>query len=273
MLNLKGDMSFPPGYTPASPDEPRETPEPSPYLGPPPQAVALSADDAPAYDWPAEPPPRKRVLKRIGHLGVELVQTLILAALLFLAVRAMAQNFRVEGSSMEPGLHNGQYLLVNKAIYFKVNLKTLSKYVPFIHPGDNPEHFIFRAPHRGDVVVFRFPRDPNRDFIKRIIGVPGDTVQVDNGAVVVNGVRLSEPYVLNDTGRTEEKAQTVPPHQYFVLGDNRNNSSDSRSWGFVPEKNIIGQAMVSYWPLDKLGGVGNKHISLTIGSLPIPAWW
>jgi signal peptidase I len=198
------------------------------------------------------------------------VQTLVLAGLLFLAVRAMAQNFRVEGSSMEPGLHNGQYLLVNKAIYFKMNLQKLSEYLPFVEPGANPEHFIFRGPQRGDVVVFRFPRDPHRDFIKRIIGVPGDTIEIANGAVMVNGGSLSEKYVLNDPARTDFERQVVPAGQYFVLGDNRNNSSDSRSWGFVPEDNIIGQAMLSYWPLDQLGGVGNRHVSLGLVSVPVP---
>ena len=102
----------------------------------------------------------------------------MLAAVIFFAVRTLAQNFRVEGSSMEPGLHDGQYLLVNKAIFFKINLDRLSKYIPFIDPGDNPERFLFRAPQRGDVIVFRFPRDPSRDFIKRVIAVPGDTVEI-----------------------------------------------------------------------------------------------
>ena len=100
------------------------------------------------------------------RLGWELAQTLVLAALIFFAVRAVAQNFRVEGSSMEPSLHDGQYLLVNKALFFQINLQSLSKFIPFIDPGAEPRRFLFRAPQRGDVVVFRFPRDPERDFIK-----------------------------------------------------------------------------------------------------------
>jgi signal peptidase I len=203
----------------------------------------------------------------VGRATIELTQTLILAVLIFLAVRSMAQNFRVEGASMEPGLHNGQYLLVNKAVYFKLNLKTLDKFLPFIDPGDNPERFIFHGPERGDVIVFEYPEDRSRDFIKRVIGVPGDTVKVEEGQVYVNGVPLNEPYV-NEEHRSNMDEKIVPPNEYFVLGDNRGNSSDSRSWGFVPEENIIGRAMFTYWP--DLGGVGNHSINLGVIDLPLP---
>ena len=214
-------------------------------------------------------PPSGRAMRRARHVALEVLQTLVLAVLIFLAVRAIAQNFRVEGSSMEPGLHDGQYLLVNKAIYFKINLNTLGKYLPFIDGGDNPDRFLFRAPKRGDIVVFRFPRDPDRDFIKRIIGVPGDTVEVVDGAVFVNGVLLDESYI-NAESRSDFEKQVVPSGNYFVLGDNRGNSSDSRSWGFVPEQNIVGQAMFTYWPLGDLGGVGNRSINLGLITIPLP---
>jgi signal peptidase I len=181
----------------------------------------------------------------------------------------MAQNFRVEGSSMEPGLHNGQYLLVNKAIYFKVNFDTLSRYLPFVDAGNEPRRFLFHAPKRGDVIVFRYPRDPSRDFIKRVIGVPGDTVQIINGTVIVNEIALNEPYVTNKGSYNYEK-KTVPAKSYFVLGDNRTNSFDSHAWDFLPEENIIGQALLSYWPLEELGGVGNRSIHLGVVSVPLP---
>jgi signal peptidase I len=216
----------------------------------------ITSSDNPGREW-----------KRVGRATLELAQTLVLAVLIFLAVRSMAQNFRVEGASMEPGLHNGQYLLVNKAVYFKLNLKTLDKYLPFIHPGDNPERFIFHGPQRGDVIVFEFPEDRSRDFIKRVIGIPGDTVKVDEGTVYVNGVPLTEPYV-NEEHRSNMDEKVVPPGEYFVLGDNRGNSSDSRSWGFVPEENIIGRAMFTYWP--DLGGVGNRDINLGFIELHLP---
>jgi signal peptidase I len=169
-------------------------------------------------------PPRAARKKRRFHW--ELLQTLALAAIIFLVVRAAGQNFRVEGASMEPGLHNGQYVLVNKAIFFKVNLETLSKYVPFIEPGEQPQRFLFRSPRRGDVIVFRAPQDPSRDFVKRIIGVPGDSVEVKGGVVLVNGIALDEPYVTHPGG-SESRVKVVPPGEYFVMGDNRANSSDS----------------------------------------------
>jgi signal peptidase I len=213
-------------------------------------------------------PPSGQALRRVRRVGWELLQTLALAALIFFAVRAVAQNFRVDGSSMEPGLHDGQYLLVNKAIYFKINLEKLSKYLPFIDPGDKPQRFLFRAPRRGDIIVFRFPRDPNRDFIKRIIGVPGDRVRIAEGQVYVNGVALHEPYT--NPGRYNMDEKVVPNGAYFVLGDNRSNSFDSHVWDFLPEENIIGQAMLSYWPLENFGGVGNRRIDLGVVRLPLP---
>jgi signal peptidase I len=224
-------------------------------------------DEEQAYPEPATGDSRDQSLVRARRLGWELVQTLVLAALIFFAVRAMAQNFRVEGSSMEPGLHDGQYLLVNKAVYFRINLDTLGKYVPFVHGGDQPIRYLFRSPHRGDVVVFRFPRDPSRDFIKRVIGVPGDTVEVRGGRVVVNGKALTEDYITAPPNYDFDP-QVVPANSYFVLGDNRNNSFDSHSWGLVPEENIIGQAMFSYWPLSDLGGVGNRSLSAIGVHLP-----
>jgi signal peptidase I len=228
---------------------------------------------SPQYDsyslYEAEPPRVSQAGRRARRIGLELVQTLVLAFLIFFAVRTMAQNFKVEGSSMEPGLHDGQYLLVNKAIYFKINLKQLSKYLPFIHPGDHPERFLFRSPQRGDVVVFRFPQDPTRDFIKRVIAVPGDTVKVVSGTVYVNGVVLDEPYISAKPDYNYAE-QVVPNGGYFVLGDNRNNSYDSHVWNFVPEDNIIGQAMITYWPLSDFGGVGNRHINLGFVHIPLP---
>jgi signal peptidase I len=208
--------------------------------------------------------------RRFKRVAWELVQTLVLAALIFLLVRAVAQNFRVEGPSMEPGLHNGQYLLVNKAVYFKLSLGTLSKYIPFIDAHDGEEAFLFHGPQRGDVIVFRYPKDPDRDFIKRVIGVPGDSIRIDDaGTVFVNGEALKENYISDSSPRSLEE-QMVPPDSYFVLGDNRPNSSDSRNWGFVPEENIIGKAMLSYWPLSELGGVGNHSIDLGLITVPLP---
>src|SRR5712692_1186593 len=135
-------MSFPPSSIPP-PEESQAPVEVS--------SLAVGGPDPVLDAWNQAPPPAGQAWRRSRRIGWELVQTLLLAALIFFAVRSMAQNFRVEGSSMEPGLHDGQYLLVNKAVYFKVNLATLSKYVPFIHAGSTPQRFLFRAPKRGDV--------------------------------------------------------------------------------------------------------------------------
>ena len=282
-------MAFPPTHHQPTHDE--ETPVlPESHLVPSPpdndvQALADPEDRLPANpDVPAdytdgnvtldEPAPwtaedqarldelNERKRRRGRRLAMELVQTLVLATLIFFAVRTMAQNFKVEGSSMEPGLHDGQYLLVNKAIYFQVNLNTIGKFLPFIHVGDNPQHYLFHGPQRGDVIVFRYPADPSRDFIKRVIGVPGDSVEIVHGTLTINGQPVKEDYIPAGVYDMTTEKRVVPDGQYFVLGDNRNNSSDSRAWGYVPAQNIIGQAMFTYWPLDNLGGVGNRHLSL-----------
>jgi signal peptidase I len=195
---------------------------------------------------------------RLGRLARDLTETLILALLIFLAVRATVQNFRVEGSSMEGTLHDGQYLLINKAIYFKVNLGFLDL-LPFFDTGDDPYQYVFRPPRRGDVVVFRFPSEPSRDFIKRIIGEPGETVEIKDGLVFIDGRALKEPYITAPMHYTFGP-EKVPPKHYFVLGDNRNNSFDSHSWGMLTEENIIGQAWLSYLPFSSFGLVGNQQV-------------
>ncbi len=207
---------------------------------------------------------------RARRVGRELVETVILAILIFLAVKAVVQNFRVEGSSMEPSLHGEQYLLVNKAIYFRLDMDQVHKFLPFIPgDGDDRDRHLFRSPNRGDVIVFKFPGDTDRDFIKRVIGIPGDTVEVKDATVFINGSPLVEDYVLAAPNYTYGP-KTVPAGHYFVLGDNRRNSFDSHAWGascssqqncdFVPEENIIGQAWLSYWPFDELGFIDNDQI-------------
>jgi signal peptidase I len=212
---------------------------------------------------------RRASATRMRRVGRELAETVILALLIFFAVKAVVQNFRVEGASMEPSMHNNEYLLVNKALYFRVDLDQLNDYIPFLPGDDGDKRHLFRAPRRGDVVVFRFPLDPSRDFIKRVIGVPGDTVEVRDETVFINGAPLEEDYILSTPNYTYGP-RTVPEGMYFVLGDNRRNSFDSHAWGsgctpqqqcdFVPEENIIGQAWLSYWPFDSLGFVDNRSI-------------
>ena len=179
----------------------------------------------------------------------EMAETLLLAILIFLAVRASMQNFRVEGQSMQPSMDNGEYLIVNKLTYSQIDL-SIFDWIPFFDSGANPVHHLWTTPHRGDVIVFRAPTSPDRDFIKRIIGVPGDVVEIEPtaGKVQVNGKTLDEPYIKgNTTCQSACGPWLVPERAYFVMGDNRQNSSDSRQGWFVPEENIIGKALITYW--------------------------
>ena len=196
--------------------------------------------------------------KWLGRLARDVIEITILALLLYVGLQGMAQTFRVEGSSMQTTLHDGQYILINKAIYFKPNLGFLD-FLPFFDSGDDPSRYIFRAPRRGDVVVFRFPNDPTRDFIKRIIAEPGETVEIRDGLVFIDGKVIEEPYI---TKRPHYSygPEMVPLKHYFVLGDNRNNSYDSHVWGMLSEDNIIGQAWLSYWPFSSFGLLSNPDI-------------
>jgi signal peptidase I len=158
---------------------------------------------------------------------IDVLETILLSLLLFLAINAISARIRVDGFSMEPSLHSGEYVIVNKVTYYL----------------DEPE--------RGDIIVFHFPRQPDQEYIKRVIGLPGDQVRISDGSVYVNDRRLDEPYINADPayGGT----WTVPEDQFFVLGDNRNNSSDSHDWGFVPFEFVIGKAVFVYWPPTQWG--------------------
>ncbi len=199
--------------------------------------------------------------KRSGRsLLKDIAETLVLALIIYGAVRAGIQNFKVEGTSMEPSLHNGQYLLVNKLSFASVGLDGIAGIVPGLSSLKGSLLFPFGQPQRGDVVVFRFPRDPARDFIKRVVALPGETVEVKAGTVYVNGKKLDEPYVLDSP--TYSKEPTVVPHgEYYVLGDNRNNSSDSHVWGPVPIDEMIGKAWVTYWPMKDWGFIPHKAVN------------
>ena len=164
----------------------------------------------------------------------EMLVTLILALAMFFALQLTVQSSVVVGSSMEPSLQNGQRLVVNKAAY------------------------AFHGPARGDVVVFFSPGNQHVEFIKRIIGIPGDMVQVDDGRVTVNGTVLEEPYIAIPPRYTFYQL-VIPENSYFVLGDNRNNSNDSHNGWTVPRKNIVGRGWLSIWPPGEWGLVPN-HI-------------
>lgn len=226
-----------------------------------------TGDEAPAGNFEGEVPPsfdempaqpRKSNLK---PLLTEIIQTVLLTLIIFAGVRSVVQNFKVDGASMEPTLHSGQYLLISKVAYLRLDGVSLNLAQRVgAAPNDHNSYYPFGGPQRGDIVVFRYPGRPDRDFIKRVIGLPGDTVLVDRGRVYVNGVLLQEDYIRSVPTYSLPK-QTVPGGNYFVLGDNRPNSSDSHIWGFVPEDNLIGKAWLSYWPPGSWGPVPNTGMA------------
>lgn len=160
----------------------------------------------------------------------EVLITVILALIIFFIARATIQTYVVIMSSMEPNFHEGQRVVVNKAVYF------------------------FSEPERGDVIIFEEPTGRQDDFIKRVIALPGDTIEVKDNAVYVNGVKLEEPYIVSPPRYTMEKKK-VPEDSYFVMGDNRNNSNDSHSGWFAKREDIHGKAWLITWPLSDWGTV------------------
>lgn len=172
---------------------------------------APSAESGQPSDW-------KRV-------ALDILETIILAVILYFGINALSARVRVDGFSMNPTLENGEYILVNKLAYKIGN------------------------PTRGDIVVFSFPLDPQQDLIKRVIGLPGETIIVQNGNVTVNGVTLEEPYIAATP--YYNGTWVVTEGQLFVLGDNRNESKDSHEWGLLPMENVIGKAVLIYWPPPK----------------------
>ena len=157
---------------------------------------------------------------------VEWITTISITVLLYLGAHAAVEPRIVLGQSMEPTLHTNEYVLLDKVSYH------------------------FHAPERGDIVVFKYPYAPSEDYIKRVIGLPGDHVVVQNGHVYVNGHALSERYIANAPDYTDNKV--VPKNYLYVLGDNRDNSSDSHEWGLLPQSDLIGRAIVAYWPLSEM---------------------
>lgn len=178
--------------------------------------------ELPEDNTPPPPPISSRSVLR------EIIETLLLTFFIFFLVNSLIGRYKIDGSSMEPTLHNEQYLIINNLSYF------------------------LNEPKRGEVIVFHHPRS-DLNLIKRIIGLPGDHVEIRNQEVRVNGVLLNEPYISappNYNGTWD-----VPEGNYFVLGDNRNSSSDSHTWQFLPEENIIGKAILVYWPPEDWGFV------------------
>jgi len=197
----------------------------------PAEAVALAPAAPAAESEPASLPGALRA--RVWRVVWELLHDLSVAVLFcFFLITFVAQAFRVQGTSMEPLLEDGERIVVNKFVYR------------------------FQPIERGDVVVFWYPRDPSVSFIKRVVGLPGDLVEINAGRLYVNGMPAREEY-LPERFRDSD---SLPPTEvrrgyYFVLGDHRRSSNDSRSWGEVPEKYIYGRAIFRFWPFNRIGPI------------------
>lgn len=171
---------------------------------------------------------------KLGGLLREGLETLLMAAVIWAGVNVATARFRVEGASMEPNLHTGNFVIVSRVAYWNV----------------------VGEPNRGDVVVFQPPTNPQEDYIKRVIGLPGDTVEIREGQVYVNGGLLEEPYIGVPTNRSG--IWRVAEGEYFVLGDNRNDSDDSRNFGPLDVDSIVGKAWLVYWPARDWGLVPHQ---------------
>jgi signal peptidase I len=211
-----------------NPSSQRLLPEPVPEPGPEPSLPPLEA--APASV-------RSMVWSTLSWVR-DLAASVLIAVVLIVFIY---QPVKVEGTSMEPGLTNEERIFINKFTYW----------------------FGLGGIERGDTVVFKYPYDPQKSYIKRVIGLPGDRIRILSGQVILNGHTLEEDYVPSEYRDTMSwpaagpgempDERIVPANEYFVLGDHRSSSSDSRSWGWVPRDNIYGKAVFVYWPLYKIG--------------------
>lgn len=215
----------------------------------------LSPVETAAEPGPSAPSARHQA----GRAVREVVETLLLAALIFFLVRLVVLNFRVDGESMLPNLDDGQMLLVNRNAYQYVDVNG-NRYYPF----DPPE--------RGDVIVFDPPSGSDKPYIKRIVGLPGEEVTFGDGQVFIDGELLEEDYIQDRTRCNASRNDTcdvmVPEGYVYVLGDHRSNSSDSRVFGVVPIENVVGKAWLSYWPANDVGFVPHESYAADGSEIP-----
>jgi signal peptidase I len=225
-------------------------------------------DETPQYNEPAHEntaahhhkPVHPKESQDAWRFGAELIRTAVVVSILAYVIRLfILQPFVVEGSSMYPRFQTNDFLIVDKLSYR------------------------FSSPQRGDIIVFKYPYDLETNYVKRIIGLPGDTVKIDNGQVSViddahpEGVTLDEPYLSNGNTTTLPVSSiknefSVPSDKYFVLGDNRHASSDSREWGFLPKEDVIGRVIVQAYPFNRASWVSHARYDVitTTQSSPTP---
>jgi signal peptidase I len=189
-----------------------------------------------------EVPPQPEEASKVNWKPIvrDILETLVLSVFLFLVINAISARVRVDGFSMRPTLEDGQFVLVSRLAYR------------------------FGEFDRGDIIVFNSPVDPNEDLIKRVIGLPGDVIKVENGLVYVNGIQLNEPYIAAPPAYSG--TWQVEGNQLFVLGDNRNDSSDSHAWGSVAEDEVIGKAILIYWPFTDATIITHENIVIAAPS-------
>lgn len=164
----------------------------------------------------------------------DIITTILVALIIFVVLQLTIGSFKVYGMCMLPNIKNGDYIMVSKLSY------------------------VFKEPQRGDIIIFHSPRDGNSDLVKRIVGLPGETIEITGGEVLINGKPLEEPYIM-EPPQYEYAAETIPEGMYFVLGDNRNNSADSHTGWLLPREGIVGKAWIDYWPAEDMSMI--KHYS------------
>ena len=191
----------------------------------------------------------------MARVGREVIEAVLLAVMVFMLLQTTVRNFKVDGSSMDPTLVNGQYLLVNRLVYLRIEMDRFSSIVPFWQAEEDSVRYAIHPPERGEVIVFEFPdsipSNSKRDFVKRVIGLPGETIEVKDGVPFVDGVVLEEPYLTTKDHFNGRKVE-LGAGEYYVIGDNRAHSNDSRSWGAVPEENLRGKVWMIYWPAPRI---------------------
>lgn len=186
------------------------------------ESTQLEPQHEPHFEQQNQPEAQLEQKEDWKRFGMDILETIVLAVVLYFGINALSARVRVDGLSMTPTLQNGEYILVNRLAY-----KT-------------------GQPERGDIIVFSFPTDEGQDLIKRVIGLPGETVHISDGIVTINGVKLEESYIAQNPNYFGE--WPVPEGYLFVLGDNRNDSRDSHQWGLLPIENVIGKSVLIYWP-------------------------
>ena len=233
----------------------------------PEQPAPTTGDVDPLTGQPATATPQTGATedtKPAGKSGLrvarEIVETVLIAVILYVGVRTVVMPYQVDGASMEPNLVNHERVLVNRIAYWDFDLNTPLNWIPGVDREGSWTFTPFGGVSRGDVIVLEPPVDHDQPYIKRVIGLPGDHVTFQDGYVMVNGARLEEDYIdgpITECVNRDTCDVVVPDGSVYVLGDHRDNSSDSRYFGVVPEGNIDGKAFFSNWPIGELGPIGH----------------